>query len=131
MTAPKQPHQPPPTSNPQPPTRRRRTILEDPFIRDYVEDLLKKIRTQVLLKLIQPSTRVRIPFISAKLNVPEKDVEALLVTLILDGRVAGYIDQVHGLLEVGDKAAGSAQYAALDKWNAQLKAIHTAVLNRM
>ena len=25
----------------------RRTIMEDPFIRNYVEDLLKKIRTQV------------------------------------------------------------------------------------
>lgn len=25
---------------------RRRSILEDPFIRNYVEDLLKKIRTQ-------------------------------------------------------------------------------------
>lgn len=28
--------------------------------------------TQVLLKLIQPYTRVRIPFISQKLNIPEK-----------------------------------------------------------
>jgi len=49
---------------------------------------------QVLLKLIQPYTRVRIPFISQRLNIPEKDVEALLVTLILDNRVAGHIDQV-------------------------------------
>ncbi len=155
---------------------RRRTILEDTFIQDYVEDLLRKIRTQVrrwvgtlgqedsvqrargarsapgcgaralasgcsrsfgrhgmvrgqsagrsrcpaeqghagraeryqprdrsvcccpltqvLLKLIQPYTRVRIPFISKKLNVPEADVEGLLVTLILDGRLQGHIDQV-------------------------------------
>uniref|UniRef100_A0A7S0RGH7 COP9 signalosome complex subunit 2 n=1 Tax=Chlamydomonas leiostraca TaxID=1034604 RepID=A0A7S0RGH7_9CHLO len=109
----------------------RKTILEDAFVRDYVEDLLRKIRTQVLLKLITPYTRVRIPFISAKLNVPEKDVEALLVTLILDGRVAGYIDQVNGLLEVGDRSEGSRKYSALDKWCGQLKAIHTAVLNRV
>ncbi|KAF5825616.1 hypothetical protein DUNSADRAFT_8117 [Dunaliella salina] len=68
--------------------------MDDNFIRDYVEDLLKKIRTQVLLKLIQPYTRVRIPFISQRLNIPEKDVEALLVTLILDNRVSGHIDQV-------------------------------------
>lgn len=54
----------------------------------------KPVPPQVLLKLIQPYTRVRIPFISQRLNVPEKDVESLLVTLILDGRVAGYIDQV-------------------------------------
>jgi COP9 signalosome complex subunit 2 len=42
----------------------RRTIMEDTFIRNYMEDLLKNIRTQVLLKLILPYTRIRIPFIS-------------------------------------------------------------------
>lgn len=42
----------------------RRTIMDDLFIRNYIEDLLKNIRTQVLLKLIKPYTRIRIPFIS-------------------------------------------------------------------
>lgn len=76
--------------------------MDDPFIRNYIEDLLKNIRTQVLLKLIKPYTRIRIPFISKvfiiflklyihtqtyihiyihdtcvfqELNVPEADVE--------------------------------------------------------
>jgi COP9 signalosome complex subunit 2 len=68
--------------------------MEDPFIRNYIEDLLKNIRTQVLLKLIRPYTRIRIPFISKELNIPEGDVEALLISLILDNRVVGHIDQV-------------------------------------
>ena len=51
---------------------------------------------QVLLKLVQPYTRVRIPFISSKLNIPEADVEQLLISLILDNRIAGHIDQVRG-----------------------------------
>jgi len=38
--------------------------MDDPFIRNYIEDLLKNVRTQVLLKLIKPYTRIRIPFIS-------------------------------------------------------------------
>lgn len=42
----------------------RKTIMDDPFIRNYIEDLLKNVRTQVLLKLIKPYTRIRIPFIS-------------------------------------------------------------------
>mmetsp|Transcript_33556 Transcript_33556/g.99906 ORF Transcript_33556/g.99906 Transcript_33556/m.99906 type:complete len:438 (-) Transcript_33556:1484-2797(-) len=109
----------------------RRTIMDDPFIRNYVEDLLRKIRTQVLLKLIQPYTRVRIPFISAKLNIPEKDVEQLLVTLILDHRVEGYIDQVNQLLEVGDRSQGTKKYAAMSKWAGQLKTIHSTVLGKL
>lgn len=47
----------------------------------------------MVLKLIQPYTRIRIPFVSAQLNVPEHDVEQLLVALILDNRIAGHIDQ--------------------------------------
>ncbi len=54
-------------------------------------------RAQVLLRIIQPYTRVRIPFIAAKLNIPEPDVEQLMVSLILDGRVQGHIDQVGGV----------------------------------
>jgi hypothetical protein len=128
--------------------------MEDTFIRNYVEDLLNKIRTQVgllplplppllllllllllvlmapscrhgwpwapggsadalrrpahsslqpppprpqvLLKVVEPYTRVTIPFIAAKLNISPAEVEALVVSLILDGRVAGHIDQVRG-----------------------------------
>jgi len=49
---------------------------------------------QVVLKLIQPYTRIRIPFVSQQLNIPEADVEQLLVSLILDNRINGHIDQV-------------------------------------
>ena len=54
----------------------------------------------MVLKLIQPYTRIRIPFVSKELNIPEADVEQLLVSLILDGRIDGLIDQVHQRLEL-------------------------------
>ena len=62
----------------------RTSIMDDPFIRDYIEDLLKNIRTQVLLRLIKPYTRIKIPFISQELNIPVNEVDHLLVSLILD-----------------------------------------------
>ncbi|KAL0389265.1 UNVERIFIED_CONTAM: COP9 signalosome complex subunit [Sesamum calycinum] len=108
----------------------RRTIMDDPFIRNYIEDLLKNVRTQVLLKLIKPYTRIRIPFISKELNVPEKDVEELLVSLILDNRVHGHIDQVNQLLERGDRSKGMKKYTAIDKWNTQLKSLYQSIGNR-
>ncbi|GBF94078.1 COP9 signalosome complex subunit [Raphidocelis subcapitata] len=110
---------------------RKSTVMEDPFIRQHVEDLLRNIRTQVLLQLIKPYTQVRLPFISAKLNIPPADVEALLVSLILDGRVTGHIDQVNQLLEVGDRAAGSGKYASMAKWARQLASIQGAVANKL
>ena len=64
-----------------------RTIMGDAFIRNYIEDLLKNIRTQVLLKVITPYTRIRIQFIAQELNITPAEVEQLLVALILDGQV--------------------------------------------
>lgn len=110
----------------------RMTIMDDSFIRNYIEDLLKNIRTQVLLKLIKPYTRIRIPFVSKELNIPEKDVEQLLVSLILDSRIPGHIDQVNQLLELGDvRSKGLKKYQAIDKWNTQLRALYQAVTNKM
>lgn len=109
----------------------RRTIMDDPFIWNYIEDLLKNVRTQVLLKLIKPYTRIRIPFISKELNVPEKDVEELLVSLILDNQIHGHIDQVNRLLACGDRSKGTNKYTAIDKWNTQLKSLYQTISNRV
>mmetsp|Transcript_32321 Transcript_32321/g.78604 ORF Transcript_32321/g.78604 Transcript_32321/m.78604 type:complete len:503 (-) Transcript_32321:674-2182(-) len=74
-------------------------IMEDEFIRDYVEDLLRTIRTQVLRQVIRPYTRISLSAIAQELNnIPVEDVEMLLVSLILDGTLDGQIDQVAGVL---------------------------------
>ena len=77
--------------------------MDDPFIRDYIESLLKNIRTQVLLKLIKPYTRIDIAFISKELNIQSTDVENLLVSLILDKKIVGSIDDVNGRLELNQR----------------------------
>lgn len=41
----------------------RAAIMDDPFIRNYIDELLKNIRMQVLLKLLKPYTRIEISFI--------------------------------------------------------------------
>ncbi|CAN6827569.1 unnamed protein product, partial [Brassica oleracea] len=109
----------------------RKTIMDDPFIRNYMEDLLKKVRTQVLLKLIKPYTKIGIPFISKELNVPEKDVTELLVSLILDSRIDGHIDEINRYLLRGDSANGRKLHKAVDKWNTQLKSLSISITNRV
>jgi len=110
----------------------RKTIMDDSFIRMYIEDLLRNIRTQVLLKLLQPYTRIRIPFISKELNIPSSDVEALLVSLILDNKIRGAIDQVNQQLEL-DAAMSShyLKYKAIDKWSSQLNSLQQTVISRI
>ncbi|XP_031229115.1 COP9 signalosome complex subunit 2 [Mastomys coucha] len=82
-------------------------IMDDPFIREHIEELLRNIRTQVLIKLIKPYTRIHIPFISKELNIDVADVESLLVQCILDNTIHGRIDQVNQLLELDHQKRGA------------------------
>jgi len=110
----------------------KKTILDDPFMRDYIDDLLRNTRTQVLLKILTPYTKIRIPFLGQELNIPSKEVEALMVGLILDNKIRGRIDQVSQLLEL-DASKGSHfwKYRAVDKWAQQLSVLNSTVLQRL
>ncbi|CAF4553623.1 unnamed protein product, partial [Rotaria magnacalcarata] len=57
--------------------------MDDQFIREHIEILLRTIRTKVLVKLIKPYTKIRIEFIAKELNIPMDDVESLLISCIL------------------------------------------------
>merc|ERR1712004_502882 len=109
----------------------RKNIMEDLFIREHIEDLLRNIRTQVLIKLIKPYTQIHIPFISKALNIDVVEVENLLVSCILDNTISGRIDQVNQVLELNRETTGLARYSALDKWTTQLGSLHQAVVNKM
>lgn len=93
--------------------------MGDPFIKLYMDDILRTMRTQVLLKAIAPYTRVTLPYVASELNgIPVTDVEDLLVSLILDGKVEGKIDQVLSLGPLGmlrDKGLGIVEDSALQR----------------
>jgi len=109
----------------------RENIMEDPFIREHIEDLLRNIRTQVLIKLIKPYTRINIRFISRELNIDASEVENLLVSCILDNTIHGRIDQVNQVLELHRETTGAARYGAVDKWSVQISSLNESIINRM
>ncbi|KAA3671459.1 COP9 signalosome complex subunit 2 [Paragonimus westermani] len=111
--------------------RERDSIMEDPFIREHIEDLLRNIRTEVLIKLIRPYTRIRIPFISQQLNLSETEVESLLVACILDNTIQAKIDQQQQILVLSPEAKSEARYQALDKLAVRLRHLQTAMGNRL
>jgi len=105
-------------------------IMDDPFIRNYIDEVLKNIRTQVLIRLIQPYTRIEIPFVSKQLGVPAQDVEDLLVGLILDNKVAGRIDQVNQRLELYRESTDARRYTAMDKWSTNVSSLYKTVISK-
>ncbi|KAJ3487123.1 hypothetical protein NLI96_g3755 [Meripilus lineatus] len=128
----------------------RATIMEDPFIKSYIGELLRSLRTQYLIDLIKPYTRLELSFLAKvlqlldrlrlvvtnlvfqQLNVDMNEVEELLIGLILEGKVEGRIDQVGMRLELDRKQAlERKRYNALEKWTASLEAVHIAIIGKV
>jgi COP9 signalosome complex subunit 2 len=42
----------------------RETIMDDPFIRGYIDDVLRSLRTQWILEIIKPYTRLEIAYLA-------------------------------------------------------------------
>ncbi|KAG6874418.1 hypothetical protein C0995_015154 [Termitomyces sp. Mi166 len=125
--------------------------MDDPFIRSYIGELLRSLRTQYLIDLIKPYTRLELSFLGKQLNVEIEEVEELLIGLILEGKVEGRIDQVGMRLELDRKSVfifrewytlidcvlslyrqslEKKRYAALNKWTGVLEGVHGAVVGK-
>ncbi|KAJ3122568.1 COP9 signalosome complex subunit 2 [Nowakowskiella sp. JEL0407] len=109
----------------------RKSILDDQFIRTYIDDVLKNIRASVLITLIKPYTRIELAFISKQLGIPLPDVEDLLVGLILDNKVHGRVDQINQRLELQEKTTDTLHYNALNKWTRNVDILYKTNLQKI
>lgn len=108
------------------------TIMDDPFVRFYIGDLLRSLRTQYLIDLIKPYTRLELSFLAQQLNVNKEEVEELLMGLILEQKVKGRIDQVSSRLELDStRTLEKRRYTALEKWTEGLENMQNQVLGRL
>ncbi|EPT03485.1 hypothetical protein FOMPIDRAFT_1028754 [Fomitopsis schrenkii] len=111
--------------------RDNKTIMDDPFIQSYIGELLRSLRTQYLIDLIKPYTRLELSFLATQLNVDKDEVEDLLIGLILEGKVEGKIDQVSMRLELTTKQSlEKKRYDALDQWTNALESVHNAIIGK-
>jgi len=121
--------------------RNEEKLMADEFIREHVEELKRTIRTQVLESVIVPYTRISLAYISKALNgIPMEDVRSLLVSLILDGKLNGKIDQINGILEKqvdsigrngsdGKKLLEESNISSLENLVHQMEKLGTTVAN--
>jgi COP9 signalosome complex subunit 2 len=106
----------------------RKNIMEDEFMRHYMEDLVTNLRTHYLKKLISPYTRIKLGFIAEKMKISVPEVESLLITLILDRDISGSIDQINQVLTVSSALSSSYfKYQSVGKWTNQLKSINQSI----
>lgn len=110
----------------------QRTIMDDPFIKTYIEDVLRGLRTQYIIDTIGPYSRIQLDYLAQKLNITVGQVEDLLMSLIFDDKIKARIDQVGRFIELDRSAASqnTPRYQALDKWNNGLQQVGIAIDNK-
>jgi hypothetical protein len=104
----------------------------------------------VLQKIIAPYTRVTLPALAEELNINTKEVEELIISLILDNTINAKIDEIkQELVIIGTGGATSVKtektgksvqsqqpvqkdaYDALLKWQHQLSLIHQNIVTKV
>merc|ERR1712096_20965 len=108
--------------------------MGDPFIRSYLDDLLRNIRLNVLESRIRPYKMVKLSFLAKEMNINADDLESLLKELILDEKISGSIDEINGYLELSTAEKQSIQQKknnAIQKWSNSLKVFHNQLLDKI
>ena len=93
--------------------KNRNSILRDPFIRMYVEELLRTVRVKVILKTIRPYNSVRVGYLASILSIDEDTLYELVLSSILDGKLNCKIDQVNGMILLTNKIQAIQEIATL------------------
>lgn len=111
---------------------KKSSIMGDPFIKQYIEDLLTKIRTHVLLDLVKPYTHISIDFVASELNISAAEAEHLMHNLILDGRIRGAINRADKVLVLfAEQSQSDAYFQALQKWTKELSSLRNALVAKV
>ena len=103
--------------------KNRNSLLRDPFIRMYVEELLRTVRVKVMLKTIRPYSSVRVRYLASTLSIDEDTLYELVLSSILDGKLNCKIDQVNGMILVGQQNTSHVRDrdVAMMKWTKELR----------
>jgi len=91
----------------------------DEFIQTHMTQTVEEFHRLAALKLLKSYSRIKISELATKLQIPAEKTEEVLIQLILDGRLGGKIDQVKGVLDLSQRAAGgdADRYNALEQWS--------------
>lgn len=92
------------------------SIMGDAFIKTYIDQVLRTIRTQVITDFVLPFSQIDISYISEQLNVPLHDVEDLLTFLIHESKINGKIDKVNRVYKSGRSPEKNSRYQTLQTY---------------
>jgi len=98
-------------------------ITEDDFLNQFIQEILTKVRIEVIKDKIKPYTSIRLGYLANNLNITSKEVEGLIVRLILDGEIFAKVDQIKQVMILLGSGGTTGKYQSMEKWAKQLHSI--------
>jgi len=108
-------------------------VMDDPFIKEHLDELLRNVRTEVLLRLLKPYVKINIGYLAEELKVSKEKVVQLLVEIIQDKRRDLRIDQINQVvIKVSDdhEQMDVARVQALNKVTNELQRIKNLLVEK-
>ncbi len=102
-------------------------LLQDAFIAENIDEVTRNMRTTAVLKIIAPYTLLRTRWIAEQIRISDAEVQDILGFLIVDGRIAGTIDQQAGILEL-ESSIDADRIEAMTQLTDSLASMAAAVL---
>jgi len=99
-------------------------LFTDNEFSQYLDDLLRNIRLNVLQQKVLPYRTVKLEFLAAEININQGEVKQLLSELILEERIDASIDQISGFLEMNQNKPKEPRFIAMENWANTLMNIH-------
>lgn len=109
--------------------QQNKDLLADQFIAENIDEVTRNMRTKAIVKLVAPYTRFRLSFIAKKLDISVPEVQDIVGFLILDGRLAGKINQEAGTVEIESRSDSDRRLHAVAEWTSAIKSFAKLVLD--
>lgn len=108
------------------------SLLSDPFIATYLDDLLRTVRLNALQAVCKPYKTVKLDYLAMKMNVDTDEIRSLLSELILEDKIEAQIDQLNGVLELRAREGQAAQkHRAMQVWGEKLLDVHGQLMKKV
>lgn len=109
--------------------QQNKDLLADQFIAENIDEVTRNMRTKAIVKLVAPYTRFHLSFVAKRLRISVPEVQDIVGFLIMDGKLAGKINQETGIVEIESHADSDRRLHAVAEWTSAIRSFAKLVLD--
>jgi COP9 signalosome complex subunit 2 len=108
-------------------------FIEDHIFQIYLPLVLKSLKTRIFLDLVKPCMNLSTRYLEQQLQLTTPEVEALIVDLILDGKINATLDQISSVLYLRNpiNSETNRKYLSCGSWVKHSSTLSHSITNKV